>query len=154
MSYSVMNLSKLYTENRRKFIFKIYPYTRSYDIAEELVQEAFLKAFSKFSQYNPEKGSLKGWFVKILFTSLWDHMREQKKIPYMMHIDTALEAELSSYDEEADLAALLQTIKNPMHKKVLVSKLMFGLSYKEVASTQGVKEESVRKIVERFRSSQ
>lgn len=151
---SVLALSKLYAENRRKFIFKVYPYTRNYDVAEDLVQEAFLKAFDKFSQYKPEKGSLKGWFVKILFSSLWDHMREQKKVPYMMHIDAALEAELSSYDDEADLAALLQTVKNPLHKKILTSKLVFGLSYKEVAGMQGVKEEGVRKIVERFRSNQ
>lgn len=146
-----MTITKLYTENRRRFIFKLYPYTRNYDIAEDLLQDAILKAHIKYEQYDPKKGALKGWFTKILFSCLWDYMREQRKLPQMLDIDIVTDSDLISYEEDTSLVDLLDQVKNPTHKKILCARMLLGCSYGEIAKMSGTTKNSVRKIVQRFR---
>lgn len=146
-----MKLEKLYRDNRRTFIFKVYPYVRQYDIAEDLVQEAFSTALNKFEQYDKKKGSLKGWFTKILFSVLWNYMREIRKRPQMTNIDYLLDSDLLGYEEEPDLREHLLALKNVSHKKILASHLILGYSPKETASAVKTTEANVRKVVQRFR---
>lgn len=146
-----MTLAAMYTEHRRRFIFKLYPFTKNYDVAEDLLQEAIIKAFVKYDQYDPQKGAMKGWFTKILFSCLWDYLREQRKPPQILDIDSATEADLSSYTEDKELVTLLEEISNPLHKKMLYAKLVFGYSYGETAEMLNTTKTSVRKTVQRFR---
>lgn len=149
-----MTIEELYKLQRRSFIFKIKPYVRSYDTAEELVQDAFIKAISCHSQYNPKKGSLRGWFSKILFSCLWNHLRTLKKRPPIYDIDFVLESDLLAYEEEPNLREHISRVHNVQHKQALLAYFVLGNSYAEIAPVLGMTQDNVRKIVQRFREKE
>lgn len=150
-----MSIQNLYLLNRRSYIFTIMSYTKSYEISEEIVQDAFVKAIEKFSQYDPKKGKLRGWFTKILFSSLWNYMRAQRKHPIMVDIENVLEKDLMSYEEVPDFQRYLDnTPMNPQHRQVLVAYVILGNTPKEISDVLGVTQDNVRKIVQRFREEE
>lgn len=149
-----MTLESLYNTHRKTFIFKLYPYVHNYEIAEDLVQEAFLRALSNLSQYDEKKGALKGWFTKILFSCLWNYKRQNKKQPITYDIDSVSEEELMSYAEGEGVREYLQSIANPKHRKALISHLLLGHTYSETAAVASLEEANVRKILSRFREKE
>ena len=148
-----MTLEELYKQ-RRSLIFKIKPFVKDYDVAEEIVQDAFTRALDRISQYDKRKGPLKGWFTKILFSCVWKHLRELRKQPPMYDIDLVLESDLLAYEEEPNLRHYVSKTVNVRHKQVLLAHFVLGYTYAEVASTLGITQDNVRKIVQRFRDDQ
>lgn len=146
-----MNLEVLYLKHRKTFIFKLYPYVHNYELAEDLVQEAFTRAFSKFDQYDEKKGSVKGWFTKILFSCLWNHKKQNKRQPITYDIDSVSESDLLAYEEEPNLREYLESVSNTKHRKALISCLLLGHTYTEAAAVSSLDTENVRKVVYRFR---
>lgn len=149
-----MTLEQLYKDNRKKFIQKLLPYTKNYAVAEDLVQEAFIKAINRQHQFDPKRGSLKGWFVKVLFSGLWDYMRVEKRKPFTFNLDTLLETDLFSYEEVPELEDKIEDIKNPRHRKIIYLYMVLGYSYLETAEQCVTTQVNIRKIVQRFRGIQ
>jgi len=149
-----VTLLELYTQQRRSMVFKVYPYVHNYEVAEDLVQDAFTRAFSIISQYDERRGSIKGWFVKILFSCLWNYKRQQKKQVITYHIDSVSENDLLSYEEEPDIREYLMSVSNPKHRKALVASILLGHTYSEAASIAELSEANVRKVVQRFREKE
>jgi RNA polymerase sigma factor (sigma-70 family) len=145
-----MNLETLYKKERKTFIYKILSYTRNYAVAEDLVQTAFVKALTSEKQYDKRKSSLKTWFTKILFSCLWTHMREVKKMPITIDIDDVLEYELA-YEGEIDVVPYIRAVKNKSHQSVLIGHTVFGYTPGEITHLTGVSGGNVRKILQRFR---
>lgn len=48
------------------------------EVAEDIVQEVFIKAWEKRTQFNPKKGSLKNWIYAIALNAVRDHFRRNK----------------------------------------------------------------------------
>lgn len=149
-----MNLETLYTQQRRLFVSKVRPYVSSYDVAEDIVQDAFTRAVSCVHQYDKRRGPIKGWFTKILFSCVWKHLRELKKRPPMYDIETVLESDLLAYEVEPDLRDYVKKTHNIKHKQVLLGYFVLGNTYQEIASLLGLTQDNVRKIVSRFREGE
>ncbi len=149
-----MILETLYATQRKTFIFKIRPYVRDYDVAEDIVQEAFTRALSKIDQYDPKKGPMKGWFTKILFSCVWSHLRNLKKTPPMYDIDLVLETDLLAYEEEPNLREYIRGVYNIKHRQVLLAYFVLGNTNSEIAAMTGLTQDNVRKIVQRFRDGE
>lgn len=145
-----MTLEHLYKE-RKGFIYKIYRYVGTYDIAEDLVQEAFTKALVKFSQYDGKKGALKSWFNSILFSVMWNYKRSLKRQPFTVDIVDYLDSDDFAYYEDTELRDILAEVDNKTHRKVLLAHLVLGYSLEETAQMSGVNVGNARKIVQRFR---
>lgn len=146
-----MTLEQLYKTQRRHFIYKIYPYLNSYAVAEDLVQEAFIKAFTKVAQYDVKKGTMKSWFNSILFSLMWNHKRYIKRQPHQVDITNYLDSEDFGYTEDINLTSVLDGVKNKAHRRVLVLNLVLGYSLGETASLSKETQGNVRKIVQRYR---
>lgn len=147
-----MILEQLYKTQRRHFIYKVYPYLNSYALAEDLVQDAFVKAFTKLDQYDVKKGTIKSWFNSILFSLMWNHKRHLKRQPHQVDITNYLDSEDFSYSEDIDLTSVLEEVKNNTHRRVLVLHLVLGYSLAETASLTKEQQGNVRKIVQRYRN--
>lgn len=52
---------------------------RRYDLAEEIVQEAFIQIWSKASHYSPERGSARGWIYAIVRNRALNALRDGKR---------------------------------------------------------------------------
>jgi len=149
-----VTLEQLYQTQRRTFVFKILPYVKIYDVAEDLVQEAFTRALTKLDQYDKRKGPIKGWFTKILFSCVWSHLREQKKTPPMYDIDLVLESDLLAYEEEPNLREYVRKTPNTKHRQALLGYFILGNTYEEISSLLGITQDNARKIVQRFRETE
>jgi len=53
-------------------------YSNNYNQAVEIVNDGFLKVFTKLAMYNPQK-SFKGWVRRIMINSAIDHYRKEQK---------------------------------------------------------------------------
>ena len=73
--------------------------------AQELTQDAFLRAFSHIDSYDSHKASLSTWLCRIAYRLTLDHLRRQRLVIVAMEDNTdisdeELEAELSTGREE------------------------------------------------------
>lgn len=148
-----MSLEAFYKANYLSSIKKIMPYVSNYAVAEDIVQEAFVKALGCIEQYDPKKGEFKGWFTKILFSVLWNYKRDNKRIPNTIDISEVLDSEELSYCDEIDLIPYLKRRSNKQHRKVLIARFLLGYSDKETAEVCKTTPENVRKVVQRFRET-
>lgn len=73
--------------------------------AQELTQDAFLRAFSHIDSYDSHKASLSTWLCRIAYHLTLDHLRRRRPVIVAMEDNTdisdeELEAELSTGREE------------------------------------------------------
>ena len=149
-----MTIEELYKKERQGFIRKVLPYLRKWEVAEDIVNEAFTKALSCQHQYDKNRGPLKAWFTKILFSCVWSYIREQKKVPPLYDIDLVLESDLLIYEEEPDLREYVRKTPNTKHRQVLLGYFVLGATYEELSSLSGLTQDNIRKIVQRFRKDE
>jgi RNA polymerase sigma factor (sigma-70 family) len=145
-----MSIDALFRRSKDKFVSKILPIVKNRDTAEELVQDAFLKAHLKWEQYDPARAKEETWFKHILFNTVWDWKRSQKRQVEIEDCEMAdlLDESLSYYLELAQHVDVV-AIENTEHKKVFYLRYLFGYTVKEVASLLCLQEENVKKILQR-----
>lgn len=125
---------------------------------EDVVQEAFTRAWRFYPSFDAEKGKLKTWFNGILFNSLRDYQRDSRLGPYSGVEDFSVEDVLSelninNFEEKRDyLAQKIDWVQNPTHKEVLFLFFMIGYTSKEVSQiVPKMTQTNVTTIVTRFK---
>ncbi|MBM7051054.1 MULTISPECIES: sigma-70 family RNA polymerase sigma factor [unclassified Rothia (in: high G+C Gram-positive bacteria)] len=121
--------------------------------AEDLVQEAYMKAFSSFHQYTPGT-NLKAWLYRILTNTYINLYRKRQREPYQANTDTVEDwqlAQASQHDStglksaemqalenlpDADVKQALQQIPEDFRMAVYYSDVE-GFSYKEISEIMG-----------------
>ncbi|GGJ68582.1 hypothetical protein GCM10007173_29170 [Glutamicibacter ardleyensis] len=137
--------------------------------AEDLVQEAFTKAYSAFHQYKPGT-NLKAWLYRILTNTYINLYRKRQREPLRTSTDTiedwqmaaAMEhsptglrsAEVQALDHlpDSDVKAALQSIGEDFRLAVYFVDVE-GFSYKEAAEILGVPIGTVMSRLHRGRKS-
>jgi RNA polymerase sigma-70 factor, ECF subfamily len=116
-------------------------------LAEEAVQETFLRAWRAGERFDPQIGSLRTWLFAILRNVVIDLGRARAARPTVS--DEGIEASVEPFDE----ALLSWQIEEAMrrigdqHRRVLVETYYRGRPYAEVADELGVPEGTVKSRV-------
>jgi RNA polymerase sigma-70 factor (ECF subfamily) len=116
-------------------------------LAEEAVQETFLRAWRAGERFDPEIGSLRTWLFAILRNVVIDLGRARAARPSVA--DGGIEPSVEPFDE----ALLSWQIEEAMrrigeqHRQVLVETYYRGRPYAEVAEELGVPEGTVKSRV-------
>ena len=116
-------------------------------LAEEAVQETFLRAWRAGKRFDPQIGSLRTWLFAILRNVVIDLGRARAARPAVA--DEGIEVAVEPFDE----ALLAWQIEEAMrqigeqHRRVLVETYYRGRPYADVAAELGVPEGTVKSRV-------
>lgn len=133
-----------------KTIFRII---HNYEDAEDVVQEAYLKATDNMDQYDPDRGSFNTWFNKILFSTLKDMQRKhQKELSFVdFNVELCEDENEPRFDLGREYNRRLLSITNTFHRQVLVLYYELGYSAKEIAQMLDTSVTNVTTICNRFK---
>ena len=125
--------------------------------AEDIMQEAFLKAFDKIKTFKGEV-SFGAWLKRIVVNHSLDYLKKRKLDLVEMNSNTQeMYSDSSEKINEDDISLEVERIKSTIskmpegYKVVLSLKLIEGYDYEEIASILDIKESAVRSQFSRAR---
>ncbi len=131
----------------RNFLRKL---TGDFVEADDLSQEAFLRAWDKLQTYSG-KGSFIGWLLKVAYTTFLQSKRKSKR--YAEVLDEAghvADLESRSYTQESeevsDLDKLLAVLTEE-ERAIMVMSYACGLSHREIGDATGLPVGTVKSII-------
>ncbi|MDH5368049.1 MAG: sigma-70 family RNA polymerase sigma factor [Cyclobacteriaceae bacterium] len=141
---------QLLTKHKSRVYTTIYLIVKDECIAEDLLQETFIKAINtiKSGRYN-EEGKFLPWILRIAHNMAIDHFRKQKRYPTIVLEDgspvlNTLEFSENSFETaqiEKETHDALKDCINQLpetQKDVLLKRHYMGLSFQEIAEESGV----------------
>lgn len=149
---------KLLLDNQKKFLGFLKKRTGSSEIAEEILQDAYVKTFEKGSDLKVDEGAV-AWFYRLLRNALIDHYRrlgtKDKVLGKKTEEDELLRDERDPEIENAIcecMKTLLPTLKDE-YADVLNRVDLKEQSISEVASEAGISVNNVNVRLHRARLS-
>ena len=143
VSGSKVAQKKFYDLFARKMMGVCLRYTSSYEEAQDVMQDGFIKVFNKLSKYK-SSGSLEGWVRRIMINTALDAYRKNKKHQNNVDVDDVsflLKTKdfiVESINAE-DLLKIIQAL--PEGYRVVFNMFAIeGYSHKEIADHLGVTE--------------
>lgn len=123
-------------------------YTRDRDTAQDMLQEAFIKAFDKIGDYN-FSGSFEGWLRRIVANTAIDHFRKNKNTLLLEDDANVRDDEDDVKGTEEDQASVYDNIKpemiieamqqlTPAYRTVFNLYVYENHSHKEIAEMLGI----------------
>lgn len=147
-----MNIEEFYKQNYKRHVKTISRILRwNKDLAEDVVQEAYTKAFQYEDTYDPARGSFNTWFNRILFNTLRD---TQNSFVHTVALHEGMEGDDKSVEYLLFIDGELRYVRNKKHKRVLELFYISGYSSSEIARlVNGVSQTNVTTICNRFKDS-
>ena len=104
--------------------------------AEDIAQEAFIKAYEKLSEFNPDKARFSTWLYRIASHKAIDHLRKNKRKVDVPHIeelaDVATHSDLH-HDEILAIRMAVDELEPPIISEVIKAYYWQGKSYQAIA---------------------
>lgn len=145
--------AKLYDELVTPLYRYVY-YRVEPDIAEDITEEAFLKAWQNLKKYKPGEHPFSAWLFRIAHNLVVDHYRKKQDFT---EIDENLPAKESDIDPKRNTSLKIDKIQ--LHKiirklpdnyqQVIVLKYINDLSNPEISSVMGKSEGAIRTLQSR-----
>ncbi|MBO0959796.1 RNA polymerase sigma factor [Neobacillus sp. MM2021_6] len=155
-----IDFSEVYRMYYKRLFHISYSITRDLHLAEDVVQETFIKAMKKVETIEEEK-KMGAWLSVIATRTAIDYVRsERKKHATLMEEDmleclgtemmqnVEEEVELASFQEQVNAAIATLTTE---YQAVLNLKLLHGLKEYEIASVLDIKPSTVKTRIYRAR---
>ena len=127
---------------------------RSRDLAEDVLQEAFVKIWERSWQFDPAKGEALAWLATVTRHTALDRLRKQPRSvvafdeTVVEEIDAQLGALTSSLGEASDLRRCLSNLREDYRKAVILAYIN-GLTHEELAQQLGKPVGTVKSWVRR-----
>lgn len=141
---------ELLNRHKSRIFTTIYLIVKDSYVAEDLLQEAFIKAIRtiKEGRYN-EEGKFLPWITRIAHNLAIDNFRKEKRYPTMILEDgsrvfntmefseDSIESDQIKQDTHAKLRKLVQELPEAQ-KEVLIMRHYMEMSFQEIAEATGV----------------
>ncbi|HNF71282.1 MAG TPA: sigma-70 family RNA polymerase sigma factor [Chitinophagaceae bacterium] len=134
---------RLYKMMYPKMMSMVKRYTNPYQyhLAEEILNNGFLKVFQKIDTYKFE-GSFEGWVRRVIYHSIFDYVRQHckynEKIVFVER-DEVVSGDLAHDMRYDELMGLVQGLSDST-RAVFNMFVMEGLSHKEIGDILGISE--------------
>lgn len=148
-------LEQFYKDNRTLLLKRLFHRAGSAENAEDVLQEAFLRALRYKSSFNPDTQELGAWFNTIMNNALRDFKRDERSMGTYVELEEEVSGTYEMSQTDGDMAERLvheiNTRKDRLHRDILL--LYFVKEYKprEIRDVLGVNYRSLVKVVDRFK---
>ena len=121
--------------------------------AEDIAQEAFIKAYQKLSIFNASKARFSTWLYKIGRSTALDYLRSRKK-----HVDIDelpdLEATTGSLSQQqkSDIREAVTQLEPPIYRSVIEEFYWEGNDYQTIADRHNIPLNTVRTHIRRAKA--
>ncbi len=137
----------LYTRYARRLYAFHLGYTGDPQLAEELVNDTFVRVWRALPRYQP-RGNFRAWLFRIARNVATDaHRRRQRRVEEVpldtLERDGAVWPAVESDPRWPEVEAALRTLSDD-HRLVLLLRFLEGLSAAEIAAIMGRSPEAVR----------
>jgi len=143
-------------EKRRDLLYQIaYSWCHNPALADDLVQEAMVKALRKANQLK-NTDAVKGWLSKILANCWYDHLRKTREMVNIDNIpyeDYAYETDTNERQDIVDrVRAMIEQL--PVGQRQVITLVdLAGFSYAEISEILGIPIGTVMSRICRARNS-
>lgn len=150
-------MEQLYKKYAPKMWIVCLRYARNRMMAEDIMQEGFIRTYSQISQFSG-KGSLEGWLRRIFITTAVNFYKKHYRFDkHEDELDKVYYLEDRSYEQIAgkmqtdQLLEMLETL-SPGYKVVFNLYAVEGYSHKEIAEMLGCSEGNSKSQLARARA--
>jgi len=129
----------------RKYARKMYGICMSYagdrDMAQDILQDAFIKVFRRIKKFN-EQGSLEGWIRRIMVNTAIDHLRKQTREHGYFTGDVSEEVHGPEIIENLQAQDVLNLVASlPTGARMIFNLYALeGFTHKEIAEKMNISE--------------
>jgi RNA polymerase sigma-70 factor, ECF subfamily len=146
-----MNAQEIATWNQAQHQLKsfVYRYTKDKAVAEDIIQDVFLKVYSKLGQLK-ESEKLTGWIFKIARNTITDYFRHNSKPINPLDIDWEEERKPLNDCVSGCLQEMLNTLPDKYRHALELTELK-NLSQLELATALNISYSGAKSRVQRAR---
>lgn len=122
------------------------------DDAEDIAQEAFVKAYMQLGKFNPNKARFSTWLYRIATNVAIDFLRSRKRHVDVLDIETIAETTMPRIiEEERELEIIhaVEELKPPEFRQVIEAYYWRGESYQDIAKAMKTPLNTVRSRIRR-----
>lgn len=108
------------------------------DEAEDIAQEAFIKAYRNLKKFKPEQSRFSTWLYKIATNLALDYLRKQKRTVHPEDIELVAEATQPTFLEDEQKKAVRSAVAQlqpPEYKEAIEAYYWHGQSYNQIAKS-------------------
>lgn len=118
---------------------------RDRNLAEDVVQETFLRALGRTQDYKPERGSLAVWLAWLSRNAIRDSLREHRRSTQLRASAAAIDATMMQIFQALERAPLSDELLARAETRELVSATIAALPrrYRDALSSKYVREDSL-----------
>jgi RNA polymerase sigma factor (sigma-70 family) len=147
-------IEAFYKENFNRLIKRVGHRAGTHWAAEDVVQEAFVRALKYWDTYDPANKEIGAWFNTILNNALRDYTRDERRYGMCEEFEDEKHNDLALSPEALGAAAKIRELiaaKGQPTKSILTMYYLQGYKPKEIVEVLDVEVKTVRQYVWRFR---
>jgi RNA polymerase sigma-70 factor, ECF subfamily len=135
-------ISALYTDNGPFVLRYVTGLLKDRCLAEDVVQETMVRAWRHCAEFSEEKGSVRGWLIKVAHNIAMDKIRMRRSRP----AEVAEEAAGAAVEDHADAVVTAVQVRqaldrlSPGHRDVIEQIYLHGCTAREAAARLGIPE--------------
>lgn len=115
-------------------------------VAEDMAQEAFVKAYYQLHKFDETKGKFSTWLYRIATNIARDYLRGHKKTVDIDEVEELADPTpppILEDDEKQRIRQAVQDLEPPKYAAIIQGYFWEGKSYKQLASEQGTTTNSI-----------
>lgn len=127
--------------------------SRYMHLAEDLAQDAILKAIEKVEMYDPSKGNFKSWLYRLTQNLCFDAIRTMDRMELIPISSNVIEEQTNKEVERAELKRIRKAMQFlcERDRMLITYRFMFNLSGREMAQLTGIPESQINIYFQRAR---
>ena len=136
----------IYEKHKVSFFKLCLLYVKDRSIAEDILQEGFIKIFTKLSSYNADKGSFSAWARRIIINECLQYLRSSKKQVKVEELNEVIYMFSSRYEKDTiaklsldEIYKIIDTLPEG-YKIVFNLYVVEGYNHREIAELLGISE--------------